>query len=76
LFAQRGYHVAIAARRADTLDQVKQELEQIQENVMAIAADVSVASEINRMVNAVLSAWRQIDVLIHTAGVIYSGIVP
>jgi NADP-dependent 3-hydroxy acid dehydrogenase YdfG len=75
LFAQRGYQVAIAARRADALDQVKQELEQIQENVMAIAADVSISSEVDRMVNAVLSAWGQVDVLVHAAGVIHSGTV-
>jgi NAD(P)-dependent dehydrogenase (short-subunit alcohol dehydrogenase family) len=75
LFAQRGYQVAIAARRADALDQVKQELEQIQENVMTIAADISISSEVDRMVNAVLSAWGQIDVLVHAAGVIHSGTI-
>jgi NAD(P)-dependent dehydrogenase (short-subunit alcohol dehydrogenase family) len=75
LFAQRGYNVAIAARRTDALEQVKQELAQIQENIMAIAADVSISSEVNRMVDAVLSAWGQIDVLVHAAGVIHSGTI-
>jgi NAD(P)-dependent dehydrogenase (short-subunit alcohol dehydrogenase family) len=75
LFAQRGYQVVIAARRADALDQVKQELETIQENVMAISADVSISSEVDQMVDAVISAWGQIDVLVHTAGVIHSGTI-
>jgi NAD(P)-dependent dehydrogenase (short-subunit alcohol dehydrogenase family) len=75
LFAQRGYCVVIAARRADLLDEVKQELEHIQEKVIAISTDVSIASEVDRMVNTVLSAWGQIDVLVHAAGVIHSGTI-
>jgi 3-oxoacyl-[acyl-carrier protein] reductase len=75
LFAQRGYQVAIAARRTQPLEAVKQEIADAGGNVMAITVNVSVSAEVNQMVESVISAWEQIDVLIHAAGIAYEGTI-
>lgn len=72
-FAQQGYRVAIASRRQIELNRVQAELAANGAEVVAIAADVSVAADVEQMVQAVVTKWGQIDVLIHAAGVIYSG---
>jgi 3-oxoacyl-[acyl-carrier protein] reductase len=75
LFAQRGYAVAIAARRVELLDKVKQEIIDEGGEVVAIATDVSVKTEVDRLVATVLDQWGQIDVLVHSAGIAQSGSV-
>ena len=72
LFAQKGYRVAISARRIEELNKVQKELADGAE-VAAISADVSLAKDVEHLVQAVVAKWGQIDVLIHAAGVIYSG---
>lgn len=73
LFAQRGYAVAIAARRVELLDKVKQEIIEQGGEVLAIATDVSVKAEVDQLVEAVLAEWGQINVLVHAAGIAHSG---
>lgn len=75
LFAQRGYQVAIAARRIEVLEKVEQEIASAGGIVMVIAADVSVAADVSHMVEAVISTWGQIDVLVHAAGIAYPGTI-
>ena len=75
LFADRGYKVAIAARRAELLEQVRQEIEQAGGTVMALPVDVSDAYAVNQMVEQVITQWEQIDVLVHAAGILFSGTV-
>ncbi|HEY9643899.1 MAG TPA: SDR family NAD(P)-dependent oxidoreductase [Coleofasciculaceae cyanobacterium] len=75
LFAERGYQVAIAARRQDQSEQVTQAIAAAGGNALAIAADVSVAVEVDRLVETVLSTWGQIDVLIHAAGIAHAGTI-
>ncbi len=75
LFAQRGYKVAITARRLDALEQVQQKIEQAGGTALSIAADVADAYAVNQMVEQVLTQWGQIDVLVHAAGVLFSGTI-
>lgn len=73
LFAHQGYNVAIAARRMQLLQEAQKDLEQTGSKSLAIAADVSIAAEVQRMVESVLTQWGQIDVLIHAAGILTTG---
>ncbi|MBI4783424.1 MAG: SDR family oxidoreductase [Oscillatoriophycideae cyanobacterium NC_groundwater_1537_Pr4_S-0.65um_50_18] len=75
LFAQRGYQVAIAARRSQPLEQARTAIAQAGGTVMSVTANVSVAAEVNQMVEAVMKAWGQIDTLIHAAGIAHEGTI-
>jgi 3-oxoacyl-[acyl-carrier protein] reductase len=72
LFAQRGYQIAIAARRADLLTQVAQS---ISPDTLAIPTDVTIAAQVDRLIQKVLDHWGQIDVLIHAAGIAPAGTI-
>jgi 3-oxoacyl-[acyl-carrier protein] reductase len=73
LFAQRGYDVAIAARRMEVLEKTVQEIADAGGVALAIAADVSVAADVRRMVDTVIETRGQIDVVVHAAGVAHAG---
>ncbi len=75
LFAQRGYRVAIAARRVEALAQVQRDLEAIGAAALAVSANVAVSTDVARLVQSVLDTWGQIDVLIHAAGIAYAGTI-
>ncbi|MBD2070476.1 SDR family oxidoreductase [Leptolyngbya sp. FACHB-671] len=75
LFAQKGYAVAIAARRIDLSEKVQQEIELDGGMAKAIAADVAVSQDVKQMVETVLAEWGQIDVLIHAAGIAPAGTI-
>jgi len=68
-FAASGAHVCIAARREDVLDQTRKEVEAVGEGgVCAVAADVSNAEEMQRVVGAAEEALGPVDVLVNNAG--------
>jgi NAD(P)-dependent dehydrogenase (short-subunit alcohol dehydrogenase family) len=75
LFAQRGYWVAIAARRLEALEKVEQEIAAAGGTVKAIVADVAIAAEVSQMVESIIAEWGQIDVLIHSAGIAHAGTI-
>jgi len=75
LFAERGYRVAIAARRAQPLETVREAIATAGGTIMSITTDVAVLSDVNQMVNAVITAWGQIDTLIHAAGIAHEGTI-
>lgn len=75
LFAERGYQVAIAARRVQPLEMVRQAIAKAGGTVMAVTADISVLADVNHMVDAVITAWGQIDTLIHAAGIAHEGTI-
>jgi NAD(P)-dependent dehydrogenase (short-subunit alcohol dehydrogenase family) len=60
-----GAHVVIAARRADRLAALAEELD----GVLAVACDVASDDDIDRLVGATLDRHGQIDVLVNNAGV-------
>src|SRR5688572_14065642 len=60
-----GAKVVVAARRADRLDALVKELD----NGTAVACDVSVDADVDRLVSATLEEHGQVDVLVNNAGV-------
>ena len=74
LFAQRGYKVAIAARRPGSLAFAQQEIEK-HGATLAIPVDVADSISVNQMVDRVIAQYGQIDVLVHAAGVLFSGTI-
>jgi NAD(P)-dependent dehydrogenase (short-subunit alcohol dehydrogenase family) len=58
LFAQRGYKVAIAARRVASLVETQQQIEAQGGSVLAIATDVSCSSSVNQLVEQVIGRWE------------------
>ena len=69
-FAAEGAQVAIVARRAAELAQVVQAMDG---QAKAIAADVTDASQIERVVRETVEAFGGIDVLVNAAGILTSG---
>ena len=60
-----GARVALVARRQDKLRELASQLE----GAVAVAADVSIPSEVDRLVEESLGALGRIDVLVNNAGV-------
>lgn len=68
-FANAGANVAIVARRAETLDATRREIEKSAgTRIAGIAGDVSKASECARVFEAAVSALGSVDVLVNNAG--------
>jgi NAD(P)-dependent dehydrogenase (short-subunit alcohol dehydrogenase family) len=75
LFSQKGYQVAIAARRLEPLIEVQHLIEKTGGDCSVIATDVSVANQVEQMMNAAIAQWGTIDVVINAAGVLHSGTI-
>lgn len=72
LFAQEGAHVAIVARESHRLRDAARELDAVSSgNVIAIAADLAVASEPERVVAEAEAQLGPIDVLVNNVGLAY-----
>ena len=68
-YARSGANVAIVARRQETLDQAKAEIENYGGGkVVAIAADIRQAADCERAVAEAEAAWGNIDILVNNAG--------
>src|SRR5438067_2899209 len=72
LFAKEGAHVVIAARRMDRLTALKAEIESGGAKCLAVETDVSERDHVQRLLDATLEHFGQVDVWINNAG---SGIV-
>lgn len=68
LFAGRGYHVVISARRLDLLESLKQELDPSGRSVTILPVDLSNLTEAQRLIETVATACGRIDVLVNNAG--------
>ncbi|HSC96115.1 MAG TPA: SDR family oxidoreductase [Burkholderiales bacterium] len=66
--AQEGAHVAICARRQELLERTATELKKCGSDALAIAADMSKATDIERFINAVVARFGRIDILVNNAG--------
>jgi NADP-dependent 3-hydroxy acid dehydrogenase YdfG len=63
-----GLKVAIGARRLDRLEVLKEEIMKNKQEVFAEKLDVTSKSDCNSFVDAVVSKWGRIDVLVNNAG--------
>ena len=69
-FAKEGARLAICARSADSLMQVKEEAERLGTQVLAVSADMSVPRDVERFVATAEAAYGRIDVLINNASIL------
>ena len=65
---EMGARVAITARKQDELDEARAHLESIGVECLRVAGDLADFATIPRMVDAVLTPWGQVDVLVNNAG--------
>ena len=68
LFAQKGYRVALAARRMERLQTMAEEIQEQGGQALAIQADVGRLDSVKQMVQVTLDHWGQVDVLFNNAG--------
>jgi len=67
--AAEGAKVAIAARRAEHLQRAAEEiLAATGGEVLAVPTDITVASDCERLAQAVLQRWGRVDILLNNAG--------
>ena len=67
--AEEGVKVAIAARRADHLEHAAAQIRAATgSDVLAVATDVCVAADCERLAQAVLARWGRVDILFNNAG--------
>ena len=67
--AEAGADVAIAARDTDLSAAVAQEIESRGRQALTVAADVTDASDVQRMVDSTVQRFGRLDVLVNNAGV-------
>lgn len=72
-FAQHGYNLVLAARHADRLKAVAEELQGLGTSVLAVPTDVRDAQQVHELVRAALERYGTVDVLINNAGIYCCG---
>jgi short-subunit dehydrogenase len=73
LFAQRGYNLVLAARQADRLQAVAQQLKELNVSVLALPTDVQDFSQVEALIDTALKQYGSVDVLVNNAGIYSSG---
>ena len=73
LFAQKGYDLVLAARQADRLQTVAQEVQALGRSALAVPTDVKEPEQVNTLAQKALAQYGSIDVLINNAGIYLSG---
>ncbi len=68
-FAREGAHLAVASRTQTELDQVAARIQELGGQVRAIRTDVSNRDDVTRLIEATLTTYGQIDILVNAAGV-------
>ncbi len=68
LFAQEGAKLALAARSADTLNNIVNELHEQHREAIVVPTDMRNKDAIESMVNSVFQQYGRIDILINNAG--------
>jgi short-subunit dehydrogenase len=68
-FGRAGARIVICARSQTTLNEVADELRQANIETLALAADVSIDSDMQRLVYETITRFGQLDVLINNAGI-------
>lgn len=73
LFARNGYDVTIAARTAETLESVAQEIQALGRNAIPVPTDVTKVDQVNALAETAIAAYGHVDVLVNNAGVCLTG---
>lgn len=73
LFARKGYNVVLAARQADRLKAVAEELQRSGHSALAIPTDVRQFPAVNALVEQAIDHYGTIEILINNAGIYISG---
>ena len=68
-FGRAGARIVICARNVTALDIVAQELRQAGIETLAVVADVSVDTDMQRLVQETITQFGQLDILINNAGI-------
>lgn len=66
--AREGARLAICARRQKLLDKTAADIRMTGADVLAVAADVSKAADVERFIRAVIDRFGRIDILVNNAG--------
>ncbi|MBS4200810.1 SDR family oxidoreductase [Bacillus sp. FJAT-49732] len=72
-FAKAGVRLAICSRGEEELLKVKEEVESLGAEVLAVAADVSLDRDVERFVSIVENVYGRVDVLINNASIFGPG---
>ena len=67
-FAQAGAIVVIAARRAERLEQLAQEIQRAGGTVLAVPTDLTDPNQIHKLISQTLQRFGRIDILVNIAG--------
>jgi NAD(P)-dependent dehydrogenase (short-subunit alcohol dehydrogenase family) len=67
--AEAGADVALGARRVDRLGTTAQSVEARGRRALAVATDVTVPEDCQRLVDATLNAFGRVDILVNNAGI-------
>jgi len=70
VLAQEGAQVAVVDLHKDLAEGIAHEIGKQGAKALAIAADVSAASDVDHMVGAAVKEWGGVDVLVNNAGII------
>jgi NADP-dependent 3-hydroxy acid dehydrogenase YdfG len=73
LFARNGYNVVLAARQADRLEAVADEVRSLGQEALAVPTDVTDPEQVNALVHKAVDRFDSIDVLINNAGIYFLG---
>ncbi len=68
LFAKNGYDLVLASRRVEPLTAAAQEVQALDQKVLAVPCDVKDPQQIANLVNKALAEYGSIDVLVNNAG--------
>jgi len=72
-FARRGAKIAISARDRGELDRAEAQLRTITDQVLTLAADMTIREEVETVVGKIESHFNSLDVLVNNAGKISVG---
>ncbi len=69
-YAEQGAKVVVNSRSEDSIRPVAEQVEEEGAEVLAVAADVSEAGNVQRLIDAAVERFGRIDVLVNNAGVL------
>jgi 3-oxoacyl-[acyl-carrier protein] reductase len=70
-FAREGSDIVVCSRNLGTLEEVASEIKALGKRAMAIPVDVSVKTQVQKMVRQTVKEFGQIDILVNNAGIGY-----